>query len=367
MKTKLLPCYFHLKELVAGQLTIKALKDHIMDKFKDVPHPQLPELIDSLYKEGRFLFLLDGLDQTTSQDNLTKLLKNDGLLGNNHVIVAGRRWMYDRLDSEIGFSKDYQYIEISGFNNRLTKEYLGQGCYDMAKSMVSRELLKVPVLLRHIKLLFQSGELSQIKTRTELYDKIVNFLLKRDIDLGRLISSVTTPKTRFETLSYHTISKGYLGRFPTTEVFPELTQLLQISPDDDFPILTRLGIMYEIWEGEIEKEIVFRHQSFQEYFASFELKKRVISNGEVNKKALKEHLEYNRWDEVIFFLIGSLEAPIAKKIILSISTDAPFLAGKCIAHYKGDKDEDFKEIINGLFEKIKLSYTREALAKIGTD
>lgn len=196
-------------------------------------------------------------------------------------------------------------------------------------------------------------------------------LLKREKELKPDTSSFPPHITKrcFEFLSYHTISRGHMGRFSPREIFPnpnDYEQLLQIN-SENFGRLTQLGIIYEIWEGgEREGEIVFRHQSFQEYFASCELKRRIISNGKVDKDKLKEHLEYNKWDEVLFFLIGFLEPEVAKEIISFISP-YDFFSAKCIANYKGNKDEDFKEIIDNLFKQISRDDAREALARIGTE
>ncbi|HIC91864.1 MAG TPA: hypothetical protein EYP21_07390 [Syntrophaceae bacterium] len=137
----------------------------------------------------------------------------------------------------------------------------------------------------------------------------------------------------------------------------------------DFVRFTHLGIVSEVVEGSPlpGSDLEFRHQSFQEYLASLELKKRLLTQGEINKEVLITHLEYNRWDEVLFFLIGSLDESYAKTTISFISGYDLFLAGRCIAYYKGNKDEDFREIIDGLFKQIHLPDAQETLAKIGTE
>lgn len=136
-----------------------------------------------------------------------------------------------------------------------------------------------------------------------------------------------------------------------------------------------MGLISEIVEGHPlpDRDLVFRHQSFQEYLASLELKKRLFSQNKLNKEALLNHLEYNTWDDVLFFLIGSLENRLAREIILLTYQYDSILAGKCIAPYKGNKDEDFREAINRLFSLLKNKDVRraraaaDALGKIGSE
>jgi hypothetical protein len=206
--------------------------------------------------------------------------------------------------------------------------------------------------------------------RSQIYEEMVNRLLSREVSLHAIKSYPIAEgmfKNVFTKLSYILMDKGYAGYFPWGIVGSLLSDL-RISWGD-LVRLTHLGIVSEVMEGSPRpgNELSFRHQSFQEYLASLELKRQILVQGEVNRELLIMHLEYNRWDEVLFFLIGSLEQREAKAIISFIYRYDLSLAGRCIAYYKGNKDKDFKEIIDRLFEDICFSFAPEILAKIATE
>jgi len=159
--------------------------------------------------------------------------------------------------------------------------------------------------------------------RTRIYEKMIDKLLSRETELQTIQSNFATNneafKATFSKLSYTLLDKGYAGRFPWT-IIDSLLPELKIN-QGEFVMLTHMGLISEIVEGHPlpDRDLVFRHQSFQEYLASLALKKHLFSQKKLNKEALLNHLEYNRWDDVLFFLIGSLENRLAGDNITHIS------------------------------------------------
>jgi len=255
-------------------------------------------------------------------------------------------------------------LTLDTFSITLAKEYLGEDAYEHLRNLIQESSLRAPMLLSILKELGQ--EIGHEINRTRIYEKMIDKLLSRETGLQTIQSNFAVNneafKATFSKLSYALLDKGYAGRFPWTivdSILPELKITL-----GDFVRLTHMGLISEIVEGHPlpDRDLVFRHQSFQEYLASLELKKHLFSQNKLNKEALLTHLEYNTWDEVILFLIGSLESMIAKEIVSFISDYDLILAGKCIAHYKGNKDEDFREVINRLFNLLKDEDVRWAAA-----
>jgi len=159
----------------------------------------------------------------------------------------------------------------------------------------------------------------KISALAQIFTPIIDELLRKEVSLFTLkfgassIIDKETLKKRFALLSFYTFEKGYIGQFPQDKIYPELTKQLQIRAED-FLLMTQLGIIYKLFEppGK-ENEIIFRHQSLQEYLASLELKEIIFANGEIDQEKLIKYLEYVYWDEVWLFLIGSLDADLARK------------------------------------------------------
>ena len=131
---------------------------------------------------------------------------------------------------------------------------------------------------------------------------------------------------------------------------------------EDFNSLLQVGIVQEIVEGDSE-EIIYRHQSFQEYFASLELKEKILTDSGINCDAITNHLEYMYWDNVWQFLLGSLKVESAKELIEYIKEYDILLAGRCLAESEANI-ENIKTFIDELFVQISDKKVVEVLVNI---
>jgi hypothetical protein len=365
LPTEYIPIYFHFRDLL-GVFSIDALIERIKDSFpQEIPRDRKEETVYPLFRQRRFFFLLDGLDQVEERSNLPNLLGRHGILSSHRVILTGRPYIYSSLQSDLAH---YEYLTLDTFSINQTKEYLGEDFSSIHSNLIKDPSFRAPMILA---ILMELGkEAVQGFNRTQIYDKMIDQLLSREASLKAIQSHPMNAeifKNIFTKLSYILLQQGYAGRFPWDMVDSVLPGL-NITWGD-FVRLTHLGIVSEVVEGSPlpGNDLSFRHQSFQEYLASLELKRHILVQGEINTRLLINYLEYNRWDEVLFFLIGSLEERDARAIISFISQYDLFLAGRCISHYKGNKDRDFEKIIHELFKQIRFQKAQETLAIIATE
>ncbi len=385
-----IPIYFHYANLL-GVDSEGGLLEKIRNLFPEgIEGGDGKQAVDALFRKKRFLFLLDGLDQAGDLRNLSALLGKDGLLKTHNVILAGRPYIYPGIQSLLAH---HGYLTLDTFSPAQAREYLGEEGYRSLGRLLQESSMRAPMILAILKEL--SGEIGPRANRTEIYEKMVDKLLSYEVSRRACEGLVVNPnafKENFSRLSYLLLKEDLAGRFPWEKVDPLLPEM---HVDWTYFVrLTHLGIISEVVEGTPlpGKVLEFRHQSFQEYLASVELRRRLLRPSEsppshhpesplsrhpersegshksgVNEGVLIEHLEYRRWDEVLFFLIGSLEPGKAKEIIDFISRYDFLFSAQCIAHYRGDKDRDFKEIIDKLFGQIDSYEVQEALAKIATE
>ena len=359
--TEQIPVYFHFRDFL-GVFSTENLLKRIVDSFpKEIERNAIERTVNLLFHQKRILFLLDGLDQVEDRSNLPRLLDRNGLFSPYQVIVAGRPYIYSSLQSLLSH---YHYLTLDTFSIALAKEYLGEDAFEHLRNFIQDSSLRAPMLFSILKEL--GREAGQEMNRTQIYEKMIGHLLTREAYLQATQSFPVINKELFKDifsrLSYSLLDKGYAGRFPWS-IVDSLLQELKITWGD-FVRLTHMGLISEIVEGQPlpDRDLVFRHQSFQEYLASLELKKRLFWQNKLNKEALINHLEYNKWDEVLSFLIGFLENTAAKDIIAFTFRYDIILTGRCIANYKGNKDEDFRGIIDELLIKLKDGDVRWAVA-----
>jgi hypothetical protein len=353
ISTDIIPIFFEFYNLkdIKDSSEIRKL---IQDKF--AIHEE--KLINEWFQKNRFVFFIDGLDQVIGLDD-THFFKNifeKNIFGNNHIIFSTRPFAYSIFESVSYSAYKFEIVEIYYFNDQMIKKYF-ENKYDdiMNKISFRTYLFRIPILLSYIKSLQERRELNHIRNKTDLYHKITKMLFSIE-EIRRLLKNNNyfyAPEKLsecFSKISFYTLSKGHIYRFPR---FLDKEELEKININEkEFKSLLEVGIISEIIEGD-KKEIIYRHQSFQEYFASLKMKGDLFIKGELDEETLKKYLEYRYWDEVIIFLIGGIEEEEGKKIIKCIEKYDYELAALCLSEYKGNR-EDFSQLLEILFDNLNL-------------
>ncbi len=360
------PVYFHMRDL-SGVFSIDELLDRVCDSFHG-EHRRVETLrtLHKIFNEGRFIFLLDGIDQVEDRSNIPRLLGRDGILEEHRVIMAGRPYALSGLGNLL---KDFERLELETFTVQNARRYLGEERYEKLREFVKAAPLRAPMVLS----ILRGIDISALENfgRSTIYDLMVDCLLDKEAALQTLshpdIQNLQDFKKLFAKLSYLLIEAGCSGRFSwetAEEALPELGLTV-----GSLTRLSHLGIMSEVIEGSPHpgRELVFRHQSFQEYFAAIELGQRLFdSSGNLKKDELLKILEHNKWDESLLFLSGSLGEDKAFELITAISEYDLFFAGRCACAFSGNTDTVLSCLIEALFKRSDETAALKTLTEIGS-
>ncbi|OGW48433.1 MAG: hypothetical protein A2Z50_07685 [Nitrospirae bacterium RBG_19FT_COMBO_42_15] len=360
-KTELIPVLFHFSELL-HVTNSDDIKKKIIDKFLPA---KAEKYIGNWFDKNQMLLLIDGLDQVVGGDtNFLKNILDGAVLGGNRVIFFTRPFAYSMFEGNLSLSDNYQYIEIEAFNTKQIQAYLKEDYEEISQILsFKQQLLSIPILLSHIKVLHQEHLLQHVKVRADLYREIINKMFEHEKSRATPLIKKYSKKDLehfFKKLSYHTLSSGNINRF-SRSIPDGLLKNIGLNRED-FNSLLQVGIVQEIVEGDSE-EIIFRHQSFQEYFASLELKEKILTHLEINRDAIINHIEYMYWDNVWQFLVGSLKVESVKELIEYIKKHDSLLAVLCLAESKANIE--FMDILKD--KNIDIHSAAWALAKIGTE
>jgi len=124
------------------------------------------KFVQDEFHTGRFIFLIDALDQVFNPQNLLGALEGTAF-GNNRVVVTTRPNVYEM---EKGHLANYIYLRIRKFDESRWEEYLGKPKLDALREIVDEEFLSVPILLRLL-VEYWSGETEKtvrVNKRAEL-------------------------------------------------------------------------------------------------------------------------------------------------------------------------------------------------------
>ncbi|MCF6153841.1 MAG: NACHT domain-containing protein [Candidatus Brocadia sp.] len=347
--TEYIPVFIKFTEMATIN-TYNDLINLIETKFIDIETTK-EDYIQTKWKEGKLLFLIDGLDQVFDTAIISEKLRSKDIYGKNKVIFTSRPLGYEQ--NKRSFDDRYEYLRICPFDSERIKAYVQENYHEPQ----FQRILKMTSTL----LVSRPEGFARIKTRSDLYERFIHHLIReesRRYGTPDVFAHAVEIKKDLVTVSYSALKAGNLGAFTKEEAIKYL--------DNDGTRLTRLlqwGIIHNLTETGGTEEIIYRHQSFQEYLASLKLKEKIFKNSKIKEEVIIDHLEYLYCDEVWLFLIGGLEREQAREIINYLRKYDHYLAALCLRAYKGNR-EDFKALIDGLFKEIHNFKARDVLVKI---
>jgi hypothetical protein len=337
---ELLPIYFHLSSLQncnSSDGLIKMTADLFgiaMDRRR------LIGALRYLCNREKLVFLLDGLDQIKKQEIILNCLRQKSLFGKCKAIIGARPIAYDKFGGSLS---QYQPLELMPFDTKRLKSYLRDKWNDPQIKRLVREnpqIVRIPILLQMIYAMSSqnaAGE-SQYKNKTELYTKFIDHLSRHEKELDDIfrqnpqnyLNTRAVIEDEMRRLCYQSINEGYLGRLSESDAGRYLDDPAHMN------VLLRWGLFNKVVEQEKES-LLFRHQSFQEYFAAFELKNKLFDkSGNLVEDELTSHLEHFRWDESIKFMAGLLSPQEFNKLIKAIADLDIILAAQCLGQGAGE-------------------------------
>ncbi|NIM11037.1 MAG: TIR domain-containing protein [Candidatus Aminicenantes bacterium] len=330
--------------------TAISINDFIQKNLESTYYNSQTSLIDKEWEN--LCILMDALDQARDVNDIVSSL----LLQNQYcnykkakIILSSRQNTADKVRE--GFNK----IRLKLPEDDEVRHYLGEKHYNNLKSLIdsSRELVTVPVLLEMLRIISERGDISaKIDNRTSLYSEFTRILIDQERNKPRywqnppLIDDFidseleeSLEKIAFFSLANHEILE--IGKDKLIRHFD--------SPEKKYALLNA-GILLELFEDR-ELKLIFRHQSFQAYFAA-----RYIYNRQPEYfNQLTNDIAFfysDIWYEVLRFFIGLVKDPQkAEEMIHSI-------------YQQKDKKDDLNHSLRLIFAFFLMSETRVSNEKV---
>ncbi len=322
------------------------------------------EQIHKLLVRGRFLILLDGLDEVKLdagkqvlkevEDFSQKFFKNQYLITCRiGAPLANRRFSLDFTNVEIA---DFNTQQIEAFANKwfiavqrnIKKDGLTKASEFLQKLYLSennriRELSVTPILMNLICLVFQEQNNFPSK-RSKLYKQELDILLERwdesrNIERDYVYQNLTLEDKK------DLLSQIAAINFETSDYFFDKEQILQQIADclsktfqnkldstqlliDSKAVLRSIEAQHGLFVERAREIYSFSHLTFQEYFTA-----RKIVNScnpySLDDKALQSlatHITESRWQEVFLMTVEML--PSADRLLLLMKKQVDELVAK---------------------------------------
>jgi DNA-binding Xre family transcriptional regulator len=287
---------------------------------------------DTLFKQGRVLVLLDGLDEVTGENgkNITREIKKFARdYPQVQVIVTCRTQSFTgEMDWK---SLRFQFVEVADFNKTQVqlfaehwfkavmrdesgglakaREFLEQLFLEVNKPI--RELTITPILLSLTCAVFhQTGKF--YSKRSKLYEEGLELLLEkwdksREIDRDEIYRDLSVER-KLELLSFLAVKKFEQEQyvlFEQAEIEGYIAEFLEIGQRDSRSVLRAMEKHHGLLIQRAEKVWSFSHLTFQEYLVAKWFCDRADVTDLVN--ATTDHY----WREV-FLLVTEMSSDVEK-------------------------------------------------------
>jgi predicted NACHT family NTPase len=280
-------------------------------------------VLGSLFKHGRALVLLDGLDEVREEDN-SRILKeicdfSEYFCKNKFVItcrIAAKEYMFEQFTEVEVADFDEEQIAIFAQNWFRLIDPVKAECFiqKLEENKPIQELASSPLLLTMLCLVF--GESADFPAnRSELYEEGLDILLKkwdgkRNIQRDQFYKNLSK-KHKEDLLSQIALmafeQKEYFFKQKTLEAYisdfilnlPNVDSDPEILRMDSEAVLKSIEAQHGLLVGRARGVYSFSHLTFQEYFAA----KEIVANSAYEN--LVKHLTEKRWREV-FLLTASM-------------------------------------------------------------
>ena len=318
-----LPIFISLKELSESKFT---LIDYITDEFERYLD-EAREFVFDILKEGRFLILLDGLDEVLKVQQY-KIIKEIIDLSKHYTknkfvvscrVAAYNHWFQTFKDIEIA---DFNEKQIKNFINNWFKneEEVANKCWnEIVNDPQLGELSTVPLLLTLLCIAYDESY-NFPSNRSELFERaIFAFLEKWDssrrIKRDSIYEGLTTKRkiSLFSRLAIETFENNKL--FFKLNTFERIVEVFLDSIPKNAIYSTNLNIRAFIQEIEAQHGIIlqrtqsgiysFAHLTFHEFFVS----KYIIDNTKNGtlERLVSNYLLKDEWREIFLLTSAMLE------------------------------------------------------------
>ncbi|WP_324235757.1 NACHT domain-containing protein [Okeania sp.] len=321
--TNLVPIFITLRQFAEAD-NQPTILEYITHFFSDDTVSDIE--IDSLFKNGRALILLDGLDEVREADYnhvLKQILHFSTQYSKNKFVItcriAAREYNFDKFtDVQVA---DFDNEQINNFANNWFKsknpEIGKKFIYKLQENQPVKELATNPLLLTLLCLEFEDY-LDFPTNRSELYERGVNILLskwdaKRGIERDQVYKmlSLRRKEDLLSQVAVKTFERGdyffkqkelqekivvYIENLPDAKTDPEALLI------DSEAVLKSIEAQHGLFVERARGIYSFSHLTFHEYFTARGIY--ATSNG---LKILVNHVSEIRWREVFLLVAGMLQ------------------------------------------------------------
>jgi predicted NACHT family NTPase len=317
-----------------------SLLEYITQMFSDCD--VFADNIAVLFKHGKTLVLLDGLDEVKDEDN-NRVIKqvrdfSDKFRTNHFVItcrIAAKDYTFDKFkDVEVA---DFDDKQIATFARKWfqakeaakAEEFIRQ----LGKNDPIRELATNPLLLTLLCLVFEeSAKFPGL--RSELYEEGVDILLRRwdetrNIEREQVYKNLSLQhkKDLLSQIALTTFQQGdyffkqkqleqyiydYIRHLPDAQNKPEALQL------NSEAVLKSIEAQHGLLVERAKNIYSFSHLTFQEYFTA----KRVMERADWQNLVRVSHLTAARWREVFLLTAEMLQNADELLRLMKLKIDA---------------------------------------------
>ena len=364
----LLPLFIHANELEKWdpENFYDFAEKYANSFFPELNEPLAIACLKQALHNNSLVLLVDGLDQiqgvgTEYEHIIDTIVK----ISNKNLIIGSRPTAAISQDN----NREFTFLRLEPFSRDAQKQYFDK-YYNRACHLAANasELVFVPMLAYMLRTLIEKDQDRNIRNRTDLYKRFINYILKEYKHEKTKLSKDEQVKTlrSLRKISYYALTrkKPFIQKIPLEFCYEELNRLLVRSDD-----LTKCGFVNLIVERAhgIEDFLYFTHQSFQEYLAA-----EWATENEDGLKAVFNDMLNPILKEVIRFLAGIKGERFVKEVYLSGGHDAQphshlFLAAECCCELM-DSQEFKEKLLSELVDLIKMQEFAEnaivAIAKI---
>ncbi|MBD2770654.1 NACHT domain-containing protein [Iningainema tapete] len=327
-----IPIFITLKQFAETQNKL-GLQEFILQELGNnlITDTQISELLTS----GRFLILLDGLDEVREEDSsrvINQIKEFSEKYHNNQFVVtcriAAREYTYEKF-TEVEVA-DFNKSQISEFVNKWfkAKDDLVKAerfIKKLEEDEPIQELATSPLLLTLLCLVFEeSGNFPS--NRSELYKEGLDVLLKkwdvkRNIERDQVYKKLSL-KRKEDLLSQIALNTFEQGNyfFKQKEVERYITEYIQNLPEantdpetlqlDSEAVLKSIEAQHGLFVERARGIYSFSHLTFHEYFTARKLVSSANPYAVDDKtlQALATRITEKRWREVFLLTVGMLDS-----------------------------------------------------------
>lgn len=389
-----LPVYFHLGHLPEGtgfsqftECLFRHIADVVLLEKEEQPDLELDEevllqTIGLIFKCGRMVLMLDGLDELHPEDRFQiyfEIMVEGQSHYDNCVFLASRPLNFGAFATSSVVKKgraSYLKINFEKIGQRERNPYLGEAKKNKRLEklrLYNPELAETPILLKMVRTLLDHDLLEGLKSKTKYYTAYFKHLVQNS-EAGLSEDWMKKCFNKLAEVSYSQIKEGRWHRFEEVETGYD-KEFLRNENSDSNPIFTEGENIHPALSGilqQTEKRWEYRHPSFQEYFAA-----RKLAQRKDWRDIVRTHCRDEKWEKVLGFFAGLVPKLNDELFEILFEQGALFAAGNLLPEARklsGDKKMITRQFLKyqcremfPQFAKFRLTRVSKVLATADRD